>query len=217
MRTEHLEDAKLVNMDFFDDFDWANATKADMIAFGYAKGFGENLMNKGELTVLYETLERVGENPTIVELGRCHGSSTRLFMAYLRRFGGTLYTVDIRIFPEFFTKMERYGFNFMGAKSEEHAYTVKVFTENTLDFKPPPDRSVDLLLIDTSNEYDQILGEYFRFKRCVGAGKYIAVHDAKAYPQVKEAIEVMRKAERGFLEERYDNDAGFGLICFSIR
>ena len=217
MKTEHLDKPKLVDMEFFKDFDWANATRADMISFGFARGLTENLMNAGELGVLYDSLAKVGTNVRILELGRCHGSSTRMFLAYMRRYGGTLYTVDVKVFPEFFEKMEKYGFNFMGIKAKDAPYEVKIFTENTLDFKPPKDNSIDLLLIDTSNEYEQILGEYFRFKRCVGAGKFIAVHDAKAYEPVKAAVEVMKRAEKGFHSVTYDNDAGYGLVCFTVR
>lgn len=201
------------HIDTFKGFFWPDATKADAVRFARCSGFRETGMSVSEIGLLYDVLELMGENKTIVELGRDFGTSTRLFLQHLIRHGGRLTSIDLRLHDEFVQVMKRNGY--LSDKGPEINFVVG----DSMKVAWPKEEKIHFLLIDTEHALENALGEYMRWRVYLESGAFIAFHDAVAIPGVVRAIEIVQEVEGDRLFEEISGASpdGFGIRIFRRR
>jgi len=182
-------------------WDWTVASKADAVYFARCNDFRETGMSVNEAALLYEGMEMVKPNPTVLELGRDFGTSTRIFLQAIIRRGGELHSMDLKPpHPALVHSLEQLGLD----------DKVNLITADSM--RIGWDKKIDFLLIDTEHGTDNALGEYYRYRNCLEGGAIIAFHDAEL-PAVKRAIELVKELDNWRFEAEYKNEVvdGFGL------
>ena len=206
----------------YKNFDWkALGNNMDAVHFARASGFKETGMSVNEVALLYSCLEQMGRG-YIVELGRNYGTSTRLFIQHVIRYGGSLESWDLKNWPGYLETMKENGYDHRGKSLVVGGESYDVWLrEGVHSIKTPinrEDRFVDFLLIDTEHGLEDALGEYMRWRQYLKSGAFVAFHDA-CLPAVARAIDIAKEVElhfdgriaQEFVNERID---GFGVHVF---
>lgn len=193
--TIHAEDRK--HYTAFKGTDPAAYSKQDAVQFSRGMGYRETGMSHNEISLLYDMLEK-RKPRLIVELGRNHGCSTRLFLQYLSRNEAFLDSWDLQHFTDFYEKMDEIGFPL---KQDEKATFGKggyILRKAHSIKHPAPDHfefwGIDFILIDTEHGIEDAVGEYMRFRPYLASGAIVAFHDS-TLPAVARAIEMVREIE----------------------
>ncbi len=191
----------------FKGFDWKTATLEDRIEFALAD-VGEAGMSHFELRAMDEALQSLAPNPiTIVETGLGWGFSTRLFLAYILKYGGELHTIDI---------MAREGI--VGPLKTLGLWDkVNMVLHDSRNLAWDPAKKIDFLNIDSEHAVSFVLSEYFRFRDVLrNERSVIGFHDTDSCWGVIRGLEILDEIDvlEPFTEAT--NLAGAGWKSFHL-
>lgn len=191
----------------FKDFDWKNATLDDRVEFCLAD-VGEAGMDCNELRAMARAMETLAPQPIVyVETGLGWGFSTRMALTYILKYGGELYSIDIKARDAIvrpLTELELWNkVNFIQSDSR------------TVNW--PQDKLIDYLNIDSEHAISFALGEYMRFRMLLhNHASIIGFHDTDCCWGVQRALEIIEEIDA--LEPVADatNLLGAGYKSFHI-
>jgi hypothetical protein len=173
-------------MEAFKDFDWKNATIDDIVEFCLVP-VGEAGMAVPELIAMWKTLETFNGRPlVIVETGLGWGFSTRMFIAYIMKYGGEFYSIDIQARDNIKKPLEMLGLwdkvNMMLCDSRRVNW--------------PEDKMIDFLNIDSEHALSFALGEYMRFRMFLtDYQSVVAFHDVDCCYGVSRALDIVNEID----------------------
>jgi predicted O-methyltransferase YrrM len=125
----------------------------------------------------------------VVEIGLGPGDSTSVFLLALKQTGGQLISIDIHEQPVAERKVdivgERARWTFIHKPSEEAAK------------EWPPNRKIDILLIDGKHSYNQVKLEYKLYKPLMQKGGYVLFHDSETINGVRKFTQQLLRREGG--------------------
>jgi len=143
------------------------------------------------------------EKPKVmVEIGASFGTSSKVFAAIAKEFGGKLYSIDPNPRPEWTTNMEEYG---LLSYAE---FIPKASPWVNWEDKP----EIDFLFIDGWHSFRDAFVDYFYWKKYVKKGGIIAFHDCRAFMGVKRAVQEILVTEH--LEFIGESTSKVGLQAF---
>lgn len=189
----------------FKDFDWKNATNEDIVRFGKTTDFGEPGISLSECWTLVKALESTGGRPlTIFETGMCYGTTTRIFIAWTLKYGGSVHSAEIHVRPLFKQKMEEAGY---------WQYVNPMGDSRHLNWDR--NKPIDFLFIDSEHALEDALGEYMYLKKYVPVNGVVGFHDYNCCPGVKFAVNII-----SFIDllhpVAYDTGTGAGIIFYQL-
>jgi len=151
----------------------------------------EDIGTAEELSILYEETVNLHAKK-IIDLGVCHGGSTRTFLLACLKTGGHVWSVDIK--DTSFTR------NKISELELNHLWTFTIMDD--LDYvKTWSEGMVDIIMIDTSHTYEQTHAELGAYSKLVRIKGVIFLHDVN--PKLFEGQ--VKRAINKFLETEADN------------
>jgi predicted O-methyltransferase YrrM len=113
----------------------------------------------------------------ILETGTCHGYSSSLLAAALKRKSpeGKLFTIDIAA-----------GSYLLQQKCLDN---IEIITANSLEYTITPDMVFDILVLDSDHRYGTVMRELIKYEKYLKPGGYILMHDSLFYDGVGMAVE----------------------------
>ena len=181
------EDIRFTNCDIMDykGFDFSKMTEEDWFKFAKAnKTFKEPGVSEHELYAIYQGLMRKRAPITILETGQCFGTTTRFFLCYTMKYGGHLYSCELKKRQQFHDSMRELGL------------LDKFTTIEGDSMKVPWDKPIDFLFIDSEHALDDALGEYIRYRPFLKSDAIVGWHDTDFCPGVKAAVEIAHVLDR---------------------
>jgi hypothetical protein len=190
----------------FKDFDWKNATHDDMISFAKTLDFPEPGITHNECRALIKALESTGGCPlTILETGMCYGTTTRIFIAWTLKYGGSVSSAEIVVRPLFEQKMKEAGY---------WQYVNVIGNSRYCDW--PREKTLDFLFIDSEHALDDALGEYMRFRVYCKQYAVVGFHDYENCPGVTMAVDICSFVDCLEQVSASVKEGGTGLVLFKI-
>ena len=194
-----------VHIDTFRDFDWKDSTIQDWVRFAGAGPVPEPGLATYEAVVMAEALELYGRQPiTILELGKCYGHSTRLFLGKTLRDGGELHSCELKVREHFRGKMIDLGY-------WQHIHLHEQLSQ-TIEWQGP----LDFLFIDTEHAYEDAMGEFKHFYPHLTGLKLVAFHDTEMAPGVIRAVDELIAEHNMELVMASTNKSSAGLKIFKL-
>lgn len=150
-----------------------------------------------EAWALHETVRNHpssrASGPTVVEIGSWHGRSTIVLARALQARGsGVVYAIDphagtaIHDATGVSDTYEAFLANMRKAGVAEHVRPIRALS--TVARSQFADLSVDVLLIDGSHGYDDVVRDIDDWTSALADVATVAFHDARSYPSVRQAI-----------------------------
>jgi len=188
----------------YKDFDWKNASVEDWLQFCKAnKEFIEPGISYDELRALHEATEFFGHKPMrVVETGQCFGTTTRYFIVRNIKYGGDLYSYEVKVrdlFKEYMEKLDLWKYITLRKNSVKDEYDGK---------------RIDFLFIDSEHALQDALGEYMRFRPFIYESTIIGFHDCDICPGVGKALQFINEVDLLKLISRSTDKLGAGVMFF---
>lgn len=176
--------------------DWLQFTKANRV-------YGEPGIAYDELRALHEACETLGKRPIrAVETGMCFGTTTRYFLIRTIKYGGELWSYEVKPREIFVNQMKELGL--------DECWMIKGHSmKDSYDGK-----RIDVLFIDSEHALQDALGEYMRFRPFFYEYTIIGFHDSDSAPGVKKAIEMVNEVDELELVSESTGRLGMGLKMF---
>ena len=190
----------------FKDFDWKNATNEDIIRFAKTTDFPEGGIQMSECWALIKALESTGGRPlTIFETGMCYGCTTRIFIAWTLKYGGSVYSAELNLRPLFQQKMEEAGY-------WQYVHPMG----NSRHVNWDKDTPIDFLFIDSEHALEDALGEYMKFRIYVPDNGTVGFHDYSNCPGVKMAVDIASFVDQLQEVSSCVNAGTYGLVLYKM-
>ena len=199
----HIKETNKSVLDY-KNVDWKKATLEDWWQFTKANNeFREPGISYDELRALHEACELLGHRPIrIVETGMCFGTTTRYFIVRLIKYGGELWSYEVKVRDLFKQKMEELDlWNYVNV----HGDSMKDAYDN---------KRIDLMFIDSEHALENALCEYVRFRPFYYENTIIGFHDCDTCPGVAKAINVIQEMDELIEVSSSRNHLGAGVIFF---
>ena len=140
---------------------------------------------------LHAAVTRHPNPPTVVEIGSWKGRSTIALAAGVRQRGdGRVYAVDphqgIRRLPELGTSWQGFVSNLRRAGVSEYVEPLRMSSDQARGHFGS--RSVDVLFVDGSHVYRDVLADVDGWSPRLAPGATVAFHDWSHYPDVRRAL-----------------------------
>jgi hypothetical protein len=160
-------------------------------------------LDVSEAWALHTAVRDAAHLPTVVEIGSWKGRSTiALALGAEARGGGRVYAVDphrgIARLPELGTSYRDFRRNIAEAGVEQ--YVTPMLLRSDQAACRFADRSVDVLFVDGSHVYEDVLTDLACWTTRLADGGVAAFHDATGYPGVRRAISERVLARSPFRE-----------------
>lgn len=187
----------------FKGFDWKKATDDDIIAFGKTLDFPERGISTEECKAHLKALNTLkGSKPLILETGMFYGTSTRISIAWTLKYGGIVYSCDLKIMPLFEEKMEEAGYwkyvNPLIGPAQKAVWN----------------QGIDFLFIDADHSLQDALGEYMKFRIWLTDNAVIGFHDSDNCTGVKLTMDIAQVVDR--MEFLSESNQASGIKFFKM-
>lgn len=187
----------------FKGFDWKNATDEDMVLFGKTVDFPEPGINRPECYALLKALHALPYRPAVFfETGICYGTTTRIFIAWTLKYGGSVYSCEIHPRPLFEERMREAGY---------WQYVNLIEKDTQLMHW---DKIIHFLFIDSEHHIQDALGEYMKYRKWLIDGGIVGFHDVNNCLGVNATIDIVNLVDK--LELVSESLGSVGIKFFKI-